>query len=259
MPGYVFDNKEAETAQRFGALEELFDPISKRHLETHVVPGAHCLEVGGGAGSIALWMSERVGASGRVVVTDLNTRFLDAIGRPNIEVRKHDIVTDALEDAAFDVAHTRCVLLHIPERVQALERILAAIKPGGMVVLQEFDSESMLPDPAVVSSEHLLKSATAMWESMAAHGVNRRFGRELYPLLQSMGLRDVEAEGHLSVWRGGSAGARVWRANFEQIRDDIMASGRLTEREFAEDIARLDDPSVMWPSPVLWTARGRKP
>jgi len=50
MTDYVFDNKEAETEQRFGALEALFDPVSERHLEPYVVPGAHCLEVGGGQG-----------------------------------------------------------------------------------------------------------------------------------------------------------------------------------------------------------------
>ncbi len=39
MTEYVFDNKEAETEQRFGALEALFDPISQRHLEPYVFPG----------------------------------------------------------------------------------------------------------------------------------------------------------------------------------------------------------------------------
>ena len=259
MTEYVFDNKEAETEQRFGALEALFDPVSKRHLEPHVVPGAHCLEVGGGSGSIALWMSERVGERGRVVVTDINTRFLDGIAGPNIEVRQHDIASDPLEKAAFDVAHTRLVLLHIPERKRALERMIAAVKPGGWLVLQEFDADSMRADPEIVPSEHLLKTLAVMWELMAARGVNLRFGRELYPLLSSLGLRDVEAEGHVSVWRGASAGARLLRANFDQLHDAIISSGKLTEQEFAEDIARLDDPSITWPSPIMWTAHGRKP
>ncbi|HEY8173796.1 MAG TPA: methyltransferase, partial [Dehalococcoidia bacterium] len=66
MPEYVFDNAASETEQRFGALEALYDPISIQHLEPFVVTGAKCLEVGGGSGSIARWMSERVGANGRV-------------------------------------------------------------------------------------------------------------------------------------------------------------------------------------------------
>jgi hypothetical protein len=89
--------------------------------------------------------------------------------------------------------------------------------------------------------------------------VNLQFGRELYPLLASLGLRDVEAEGQLSVWRGGSEGARLWRSNFDQMHDALISSGKLTEQDFTGDIARLDDPNVTWPSPIMWTARGRKP
>ncbi len=117
----------------------------------------------------------------------------------------------------------------------------------------------MIADAAIVPSEHLFKTVTVMWELMTERGVNLRFGRELYPLLSSLGLRDVEAEGHVSVWRGASAGARLWRSNFDQLHDAMISSGKLTEQEFAEDIARLDDPSITWPSPIMWTARGRKP
>jgi SAM-dependent methyltransferase len=259
MSEYVFDNKEAETEQRFGALETLFDPVSKRYLEPYVVAGAHCLEVGGGSGSIARWMSERAGDRGRVVVTDINTRFLDGIVGPNIEVRQHDIVSDSLEEAAFDVAHTRLVLLHIPERKRAVERMIAALKPGGWLVLQEFDSLSMQADTTTGGAEHLLKTLTVLWELMMARGANLRFGREVYPLLKSFGLSDVAAEGHVSVWRGGSGVALLCLSNFDQMHDALISSGRLTEQEFADDIARLDDPNVIWPSSVLWTTCGRKP
>jgi hypothetical protein len=98
MPEYVFDNKAPETEQRFGALETLFDPVSIRALEPYVVAGSHCLEVGGGSGSIARWMSQRAGDSGRVLITDIETRFLGGITAPNIEVRRHDIASDPLEE-----------------------------------------------------------------------------------------------------------------------------------------------------------------
>jgi ubiquinone/menaquinone biosynthesis C-methylase UbiE len=127
MPQYVFDNQAAEAAQRFGALEDIYDPLSIRHLSPYVVPGANCLEIGGGSGSIARWMSQRVGSAGRVVVTDINTRFLDAIAAGNVEIRLHDIASDALEDGTFDVAHTRLVLLHLPERQPALDRMIASL------------------------------------------------------------------------------------------------------------------------------------
>jgi SAM-dependent methyltransferase len=258
MSNYVFDNRAPETQQRFGALEEIYDPISIRHLEPYVVPGAHCLEVGGGSGSIAQWMSERVGGAGRVVVTDINTRFLDTMAAPNVEIRRHDITSDPLEEAAFDVAHPRLVLLHLPERERALDRMIAALKPGGWLVVQEFDSLSMKPDPAIAESEHLLKSLVVLWQVMQERHADVRFGRNLFPLLESRGLQDVRAEGHVTMHRGGGAGARLLRANFDQMHEALIDAG-LTQAEFDADRVRMEDPSRHWPSQIMWTAWGRRP
>jgi SAM-dependent methyltransferase len=255
---YVFDNRSSETEQRFGALEDIYDPISIRHLEPHVLPGARCLEVGGGSGSIARWMGEHVGDEGHVVVTDINTRFLESIAAPNIEIRLHNIVSDPLEENAFDVAHTRLVLVHLPERERALDRMIAELKPGGWIVLQEFYALSMKPDPSIVQSEHLLRSLVVLWDVMHQRGADVRFGRELYPALESRGLRDVHAEGHVMIHRGGAAGARLMRANFDQLHDALISAG-LTEEEFERDRVLMQDPNVYWPSQVMWTVSGRKP
>ena len=66
-----------------------------------VGPGWRCLEVGAGAGSIAGWLADRVGPSGQVIATDLDTRFLEQQARPNLEVRRHDVVRDPLETDAL--------------------------------------------------------------------------------------------------------------------------------------------------------------
>src|SRR3974390_2892374 len=93
--GYTPDKSDTREGDRFGALEKLFDAGTIQLLhERGVGAGWHCLEVGGGRGSIAAWLSERVGPTGRVIATDVNTRFLDTLQRPNLEVRRHNIVAD---------------------------------------------------------------------------------------------------------------------------------------------------------------------
>ncbi len=53
-PYYVFDNAAEQADARFRALSEIFDPGTIRHLDDRGVDqGWHCLEVGGGNGSIA--------------------------------------------------------------------------------------------------------------------------------------------------------------------------------------------------------------
>jgi hypothetical protein len=99
---YLLDNAGREDSARFAALAAILDPGTIRHLEERgITSGWHCLEVGGGGGSIAAWLAARVGPAGRVLVTDIDPRFLESLHLPNLEVRRHDIATDALPEAAF--------------------------------------------------------------------------------------------------------------------------------------------------------------
>ena len=77
---YAFDNGWQQARRRLGLLEECFDATTFRRL-THlgVSLGWQCLEVGGGAGSVAQWLCSRVGSAGQVIATDLDTRFLKAL------------------------------------------------------------------------------------------------------------------------------------------------------------------------------------
>ncbi len=114
---YLLANSGSETQTRFASLSELFDPGTIRHLNNSGVSrGWRCLEVGGGGGSVASWLADRVGHTGYVLATDIDPRFLETLKHPNIEVLRHNIVTDPLPEAGFDLVHTRLVLLHIPQR-----------------------------------------------------------------------------------------------------------------------------------------------
>jgi ubiquinone/menaquinone biosynthesis C-methylase UbiE len=257
---YLLDNAAPQTTERFDALSALYDRASIQHLEDRGVgPGWNCLEVGGGGGSIAAWLAARVGPTGHVLVTDLNPRFLDGSRFSNLEIRRHNIVTDKLPDAAFDLIHARLVLIHIPEREQVLARLAAALKPGGWIIEEEFDSQFLQYDPLRMPGEVHLKSQAALFRLLDERGVERRWGRLVFSRMRALWLVDVRAEAHHSMWHGGSAGASLTRANFEQLRDALIAGGYVTEEELEEDIARLDDPEFVTPSPIMWTTWGRRP
>ena len=254
------DPAGANAATRFAALSALFDRGTSRQLEDRGVgPGWHCLEVGGGGGSVATWLSERVGAAGRVVVTDIDTRFLETIRRPNLEVRRHDITHDPLSEGVFDLVHSRMVLIHLPERDEVLRRLAAALKPGGWLVCEEFDSLSTRPDAAVSPGEVLLKTHDAMARLSAQHGVDQRYGRLLYERFRALGLVNLGAEAHISIVQCGSPASALLRASYERRRTAMIDAGYLTAQEFDQDVARMDDADFMMPSPTMWTAWGRRP
>jgi SAM-dependent methyltransferase len=258
---YTLDNAAKEASSRFDALAAMYDPVTIRHLQDlGISSGWHCLEVGGGGGSIAAWLAARVGPSGRVLVTDIDPRFLESIQVPNLEARRHEIVNDALPEAAFDLVHSRLVLLHLPEREKALARMVAALKLGGWLVDEEFDASSMPPNPALNPGEVLLKTLVATRRVMQDRGADDSgFARRLFSRLRAHGLVSVEAEACLFMWHSGSPGASLLRANFEQLRSNMIDAGYITQEEFEQDLRRLDDPNFMMPSPIMWTAWGRRP
>jgi SAM-dependent methyltransferase len=258
---YALDNAAREASARFSALAAMYDPATIRHLEDRgLTSGWHCLEIGGGGGSIAAWLASRVGSAGRVLVTDIDPRFLESLQIPNLEVRRHDIVNDPLPEATFDLVHSRLVLMHLPEREKALARMVAALKPGGWLVDEEFDASSMPPNAAVNPGEVLLKTLVATRRVMQDRGADDSgFARRLFSRLRAHGLVDVAAEASIFMWNSGSPGASLLRANFEQLRSNMIDAGYITEEEYEQDLKRLDDPGFMMPSPIMWSAWGRRP
>ena len=75
-------------AERLRLLESIYDPGTIDMLTAiGVQPGWRCLVPGAGHGSIARWLADRVGPSGRVVATDIDPRFLASSAGANLEVR----------------------------------------------------------------------------------------------------------------------------------------------------------------------------
>jgi 2-polyprenyl-3-methyl-5-hydroxy-6-metoxy-1,4-benzoquinol methylase len=117
---------------RLRLLEARYDTQTFRRLSAlGPLAGARCLEVGAGAGSVARWLAAQAGPAGQAVATDADPRFLADAGKAGVEVRRHDILADPLEPAAYDLVHCRALLLHLADPQQALRNMAAAVRPGG--------------------------------------------------------------------------------------------------------------------------------
>jgi SAM-dependent methyltransferase len=262
VSSYALDNTKPETEQRFGSLEACYDPATIRHLEAiGVAEGWRCLEVGGGGGSIARWLSQRVGETGGVLVTDIEPRWMEGLREPNVEVRVHDIVNDPLPDAAFDLVHARLVLVHLPGRLRALDSILGALRPGGWVLIEEFvhpfpvDARGVEPDEAACFEALHQAMVTLITES----GADMDWGRQVYGALRERGCTEIAAEGFFEVWAGGSLGIRLHRANCDQLAEPLVASGLTDPAQLDRFRQLLDNPALTVNSLLLISTRGRWP
>jgi len=254
-PGYVLPNSWEHASERLSLLEDCYDAASFRQAALlGVGSGWRCLDAGAGHGSFACWLGAQVGSSGSVVAADLDTRLLADLTGPNIEVRRLDLVSDALPGGEFDFVHTRLVLMHIPAREQVLGRLIAALKPGGIVMIEEQDGFPVLATATGAYREAWL----AFIRACRAAGTDPEWTRDLPVRLRRHGLADVDASLDVPLFRGGSALARFWSLSWQQARDRVVAVGE-PALVIDQGVAELGDDSRWFPAPAMVTAWGRRP
>jgi SAM-dependent methyltransferase len=257
------DSPDAFERERLGLLTHLADPITTRRLtDLGVGRGWRCLDVGAGDGSVARWLAWNVGSTGSVVATDLNPRFLGGHSLPNLEVRRHNILEDELEADHFDLVHCRAVLMHLPDPIRALRRLVSAVRPGGWLVVEEPAGAASFgaADPGHPRATGFDRSTRVLWAAVEASGtMDLDFGRRLPVLFERLGVMDLGHEGVTLTARGGDALARFFQMSSELLRERFVAAGVLTEAEF-DDLSRAyNDRSFWFVAFTIFGAWGRRP
>ena len=122
MAEYILDRSWEPELRRLELQEHTLDPLTLDHLgRIGVREGWRCLEVGAGAGSVVRWLSDRVGAAGKVFAIDIDTKLIDHLSGPTVEVHQEDLMSADLS-GGFDLVHCRLVLGHLQHKEEALDR-----------------------------------------------------------------------------------------------------------------------------------------
>lgn len=258
---YLFDNQQDEAGQRFDALSEIFDPVTFRHLEqVGLAEGWACWEVGAGSPTVPNWLAARVGVTGRVVATDLDTRWLDGHADDGVEVLRHDVVLDDPLAGPFDLVHARLLLVHLPDRDAVLRRLISTLRPGGRLVIEDGDPALQplsSPDehgPAERLANHLRRGCRSL---LAQRGADLAYGRTLPRLLREAGLDDVRADGYFPIT--SPAGQVLEAATVRQLKDQIVAQGLATADEVEEHLANVAGGRVDVMTAPMISAWGTRP
>lgn len=258
---YPLDNEWKAARERLGMLEAAWDPWTQSCLlKIGVTEGWQCLEIAGGGGSITEWLCERVGSSGHVVATDLQPHFLKAIDAANLEVLRHDLIQDPLPERKFDIVHARALLTFLPDPALALTKMVAALKPGGWLLVEEPDYVSGIPDPSMpVDALSLSQKAwDAMLHQLRSQGYKTELGRRLYNDVAGTGVANIQAEGFVGMQLRGRPWARFWHITFEQLEQRIQNAGLLSPDECVEYKRLLDSSSYRWMNPVCMSVWGQR-
>ncbi|MDZ7752045.1 MAG: bifunctional demethylmenaquinone methyltransferase/2-methoxy-6-polyprenyl-1,4-benzoquinol methylase UbiE [Gammaproteobacteria bacterium] len=161
-----FGYQEVDEADKAGRVGQVFESVADRYdimndlmsLGIHRVwkrftvstaglrPGHRVLDLAGGTGDLAALMAPRVGAAGRVVLSDINAAMLE-VGRRRLVDRgivgNVDYVLADAESLPFADDHFDCVtmafgLRNVTRKERALAAIQRVLRPGGKLLVLEF-------------------------------------------------------------------------------------------------------------------------
>jgi ubiquinone/menaquinone biosynthesis C-methylase UbiE len=251
---YAFPHAGANERRRLELFAERLDPLTVRRIGAlDLAPDARCLEVGGGRGSIARWLCEYVGPAGRVTATDLDTGFLSELSLPNLDVLRHDVTIDEFPARSFDLVHVRAVLMHLPDRMAVLRRMVSWLAPGGWLLAEDCDFGIWLADFDPAWSAH-----PSAWHEAFPNGSLAQ-GRAVLRQIHQLGLEDIGADAELDIVRPGTELAEFYRLSIAAMAAPLISSGVMTAAEEARLEARLDEPDFLGCGFAFIGAWGRRP
>jgi SAM-dependent methyltransferase len=155
-----------------------------------------------------------------------------------VTVLQADLITAHLPDGAFDLIHSRAILMHLDDPFALAGGLVSALRPGGLMALEEADGapvEGVVDAP--VSYRRIMVPIARRWTTA------RRFAAEL----TALGLEDVRDVVVPGPVVGGTPRAEFWKQTLATV-------GRIRERsdpQWIADVAELnrllDDPSFSAP------------
>jgi SAM-dependent methyltransferase len=253
---YILGDDSATEYQRLDLMSKILDPWTRGYLTAlGVAEGWHCLELGGGNGSITEWLAAKVGSSGSVTALDINPVLLELVPTQNVAVQQMDLRTGELPSQTYDLVTCRALLHQIAEYApQVMEQMAAAVRPGGWLLIQEPDFH-LAP---TTEPEVWARTWKGLIEWGQANGVDWLIGRRLPGIVADLGLGHPQAKTDVQNIRGGDRGARYFQLFFAEVRDRVIGAGQLDAATIDAASALLDDPNYWtqcWMMTAVWLRR----
>jgi SAM-dependent methyltransferase len=188
---YALGHSDREL-DRLAVQARLIDPMTRRFFrDAGIVPGMRVLDVGSGAGDVAFLCADMVGDTGEVVGVDrapvalvAARRRADALSLRNVSFREGDPV-DMTFEQPFDAVVGRYVLVFQRDPTTMLRKLVAHLRPGGVVVFHEPDFDSERSFPPVPTYDRCCRWVV---ETLRLSGADPSMGIKLHATFVAAGL-----------------------------------------------------------------------
>ncbi len=238
MAEYLFSSQDRDKEyERLCLIQDSFDEKTKKYLlKSGLKEGMDCLEVGIGAGSIALWMKEQVGRDGSVFGVDLDTSYVDD---KELRLIQGDILKVDIKQT-FDLIHVRYVLIHNKDSQAILTKLKSLLKPHGKLVIEEPDF-TLAKWIEAVDIEACKRVNSALCKMFEQRSLKAHYGSIVHLSLQELGFEIEENHSYLHLCSGREEVARVMAYSTKALAQMCLDTKLCSEDDIVKYISACDD------------------
>jgi SAM-dependent methyltransferase len=244
---YALGNTDFED-ERLSWQAERFDPLTEQFFrDAGVSAGQRVLELGSGAGHVAMLTSRIVGPAGKVVGVERDAGSIAradarvaAAGLDNVAFTQSD-VNDIPRSEPFDTDEAIYILIFLTEHVRVVRSLSKMVRPGGTIAFQEVSWARFLSRCA--KWPLCFACASLIHDTFRFTGANTEMGAALTSVYRDAGLPAPTVSTHMLL--GNAADLTRWivdllrvlRPQYESLELPLAKLGdmkTIRDRLFAE-------------------------
>ncbi|MBD0383670.1 methyltransferase domain-containing protein [Paenibacillus sedimenti] len=226
---------------------------SHKRLAELLTEGMTVLDVGCGAGAITHGIAKIVGPTGRVVGIDSNPALIEKAKKtfgdiPGLEFECGDIFNLHFKEE-FDIVTSARVLQWLSNPLEALTVLKSSTKPGGRVLILDYNHEKISWEPVPPSSMKSFYSAFLKWRSDA--GMDNAIADHLPNLFEKVGINEIiitpqhetvkrtdnDFNSRISIWADVAASRGIQMVKDRYITESQRATAEMEYREWINEVA----------------------
>lgn len=224
---YIITGGE-EGKKRLGTLSEVLYPYELSLLQQQgLTQGMSFLDAGCGGGHVSLMVAGMVGDAGRVTGVDFDKDIIELDRKEAIERGVTNVSYEVLSAydmqyaGEFDMAYARFLLSHLIEPLSVLKKMVASVKPGGRVIVEDIHFSGHFSYPLCKAFDDYVTLFTA---TASQRGQNAEIGPVLPSLFADAGLTDIGFDVIQPVFNRGDG---KWMAyiTMDKIKDAVKEQG----------------------------------
>jgi ubiquinone/menaquinone biosynthesis C-methylase UbiE len=226
--------------------------------------GMKSVDLGCGGGEVTFELARLVAPGGFVTGVDMDEVKLGLARKAAVERGVGNVeflarnVNHWDEPDTYDVVYSRFLLQHLREPVALLGRMWAAVRSGGLVIVEDADFDGWCCHPPNKGFDFFVRTYA---EVIRRRGGDHATGRKLYQYFLDAGIPTPHVDLVQSVFVSGEGKELAW-STLDATSEAILAEGVATSGELSAALASLrqftDDDTTLIARPrvfQLWSAR----